>query len=73
MAKVEIITDDKETPSPVEGKLYITEDERIILGSADKDHRIINGFYLDNGKKITIGISLVAIVPSTWKIILSNE
>jgi hypothetical protein len=71
MAKVKIINDWETRPSPTEGKLYITEDDRIIMG-VQLNHTI-KGVYLDTGRLITIHVSFVSPVPSTWKIELSNE
>ena len=71
MAKINIITDEQNTP-PAEGKLFITKDERIIIASTGGE-RVITGTYLDTGLLVTIGVSMVSPVPSTWKIVLTNE
>jgi len=71
MAKINIITDEQNTP-PAEGKLFITEDERIIIAFTGGE-RVITGTYLDTGLLVTIGVSMVSPVPSTWKIVLTNE
>ena len=71
MVKVKIINNGETRPSPTGGKLYITEDDRIIMG-VQLNHTI-KGVYLDTGGSVTIGISMVSPVPSTWKIELSNE
>jgi hypothetical protein len=71
MAKINIITEEQHTP-PTEGKLFITEDERIIIAFTGGE-RVITGTYLDTGLLVTIGVSMVSPVPSTWKIVLTNE
>lgn len=72
MAKIKIINTEEQQSSPSEGKLFITEDERIIIGSTVGGH-VVQGTYLDTGFLVTIGISMVSPVPSTWEIILTNE
>ena len=72
MAKVKIINDGETHPSPTEGKLFITEDNRIIIAFTGGE-RVITGTYLDTGLLVTIGVSMVSPVPSTWKIELSND
>jgi hypothetical protein len=71
MAKINIITDEQNTP-PTEGKLFITEDERIIIATAVRDNWIV-GTFLDTGVQINIILSSISPVPSTWKIVLTNE
>jgi hypothetical protein len=71
MAKINIITEEQNTP-PTEGKLFITEDERIIIAYTGGE-RVITGTYLDTGLLVTVGVSMVSPVPSTWKIELSND
>jgi hypothetical protein len=71
MANVKIINKGETLLSPAEGKLYITEEERIIMGV--QVNHVIQGVYLDTGRLITIGISMASPVPSTWKIELSND
>ncbi len=71
MAKINIITDEQNTP-PAEGKLFITEDERIIIATAVRDNWIV-GTFLDTGYPINIMLSSISPVPSTWKIVLTNE
>ena len=72
MAKVKIINETYEQSSPMNGKLFITEDERIII-SRIYDENVLIGTYLDTGGSVTIGISSVSPVPPTWKIELSND
>ena len=72
MAKVKIINNGETRPSPTEGKLFITEDNRIII-VRHMDKYTTSGVYLDTGLLVTIGTSMVSPVPSTWKIELSNE
>lgn len=72
MVKVKIINDEYEQSSPTEGKLYITEEDRIIM-SFNVGKHALTGIYLDTGLLVTIGISMVSPVPSTWKIELSND
>jgi hypothetical protein len=71
MAKINIITEEQHTP-PTEGKLFITEDERIIIATAVSDNWIV-GTFLDTGCTINIMLSSISPVPSTWKIVLTNE
>jgi hypothetical protein len=71
MAKINIITEEQHTP-PAEGKLFITEDERIIIATTVRDNWIV-GTFLDTGCSINIILSSVSPVPSTWKIVLTNE
>ena len=72
MAKVKIInTEEQHTPT-AKGKLFITEDERVIIAFTVGE-RVISGTYLDTGLLVTIGISMVSPVPSTWEIILINK
>jgi len=52
--------------------LFITEDERIII-AFNVGERVISGTYLDTGLPNVINISTVSPVPSTWKIVLTNE
>ena len=72
MAKVKIISTEEQHTPPAEGKLFITENERIIIASITGEH-VISGTYLDTGLLVTIGTSMVSPVPSTWKIVLTNE
>ena len=72
MAKVKIISTEEQHTPPAEGKLFITEDERIIIATAVRDNWIV-GTFLDTGVQINIILSSVSPVPSTWKIVLTNE
>ena len=72
MAKVKIISTEEQHTPPAEGKLFITEDERIIIASYIEGN-LICGAYLDTGLSNIINISTVSPVPSTWKIVLTNE
>jgi hypothetical protein len=72
MAKVKIISTEEQHTPPAEGKLFITEDERIII-AFNVGERVISGTYLDTGLSNIINISSVSPVPSTWKIVLTNE
>lgn len=72
MAKVKIISTEEQQSSPAEGKLFITEDERIIIASYIEGN-LICGAYLDTGLSSIINVSMVSPVPSTWKIVLTNE
>ena len=72
MAKVKIISTEEQHTPPAEGKLFITEDERIIIATAVSDNWIV-GTFLDTGGHINIMFSSISPVPSTWKIVLTNE
>ena len=72
MAKVKIISTEEQHTPPAEGKLFITEDERIIIATTVSDNWIV-GTFLDTGIIKNIMLSSVSPVPSTWKIVLTNE
>ena len=72
MAKVKIVSTEEQHTPPAEGKLFITEDERIIMATAVRENNIV-GIFLDTGFPINIMLSSISPVPSTWKIVLTNE
>ena len=72
MAKVKIVSTEEQHTPPAEGKLFIMEDERIIIASHIEGN-LIWGAYLDTGLPNITDISMVSPVPPTWKIVLTNE